>query len=346
MDFPRALSSYPPTDGMTLLQVLAQRIEIEPFNAIATAIFTLAILHTFGASRITRYAHRRPPGVFSEILHFFGEVEVVFGLWAVVLLVAMIGCARAGARPRTTSTTRVNYTEPLFVVVIMALASTRPVVALAERVLRRVASLGGGDARGVVAGDSDHRPAARVVHHRAGGDDHLRAAARPPVLRRRPSRRLKYATLGLLFVNVSIGGTLTHFAAPPVLMVARAWDWDTAVHARALRLARGPRDPDFDAGLLARSSAASCVRWRAARAADATAGRRAPSAGLLPVPAWVTVVHVALHGLDRVHRALSAPLFIGGFLFFLGFAKATAPYQASSSCADAAARRVSSLAVS
>ena len=43
-----------------------------------------------------------------------------------------------------------------------------------------------------------------------------------------PSTRLKYATLGLLFVNVSIGGTLTHFAAPPILMVARTWDWDFA----------------------------------------------------------------------------------------------------------------------
>ena len=52
-----------------------------------------------------------------------------------------------------------------------------------------------------------------------------------------PSARLKYATLGLLFVNVSIGGTLTHFAAPPVLMVARPWDWDDAVHVRPLRLA-------------------------------------------------------------------------------------------------------------
>ena len=34
------------------------------------------------------------------------------------------------------------------------------------------------------------------------------------------SPKLAYATLGLLFVNISIGGTLTHFAAPPVLMVA------------------------------------------------------------------------------------------------------------------------------
>ena len=42
-----------------------------------------------------------------------------------------------------------------------------------------------------------------------------------------PSPRLRIATIGLLFVNVSIGGTLTHFAAPPVLMVARAWGWNT-----------------------------------------------------------------------------------------------------------------------
>jgi Na+/H+ antiporter NhaD/arsenite permease-like protein len=42
------------------------------------------------------------------------------------------------------------------------------------------------------------------------------------------SSRLKYATLGVLFVNVSIGGTLTNFAAPPVLMVAAKWDWSTA----------------------------------------------------------------------------------------------------------------------
>ena len=42
------------------------------------------------------------------------------------------------------------------------------------------------------------------------------------------SQRLMYATIGLLFVNISIGGTLTPFAAPPVLMVAKAWNWDLA----------------------------------------------------------------------------------------------------------------------
>ena len=42
------------------------------------------------------------------------------------------------------------------------------------------------------------------------------------------SLKFKYATLGFLFVNVSIGGTLTHFAAPPVLMVAGPWGWDAS----------------------------------------------------------------------------------------------------------------------
>ena len=42
----------------------------------------------------------------------------------------------------------------------------------------------------------------------------------------KPSKRLSYATLGLLFVNISVGGTLTHFAAPPVVMVATKWSWD------------------------------------------------------------------------------------------------------------------------
>jgi hypothetical protein len=40
-----------------------------------------------------------------------------------------------------------------------------------------------------------------------------------------PSEKFKYATIGLLFVNISVGGTLTHFAAPPVLMVAGPWNW-------------------------------------------------------------------------------------------------------------------------
>jgi Putative Na+/H+ antiporter len=44
----------------------------------------------------------------------------------------------------------------------------------------------------------------------------------------KPSERLKYATLGLLFVNISVGGVLTQFGSLPVVIAASAWDWDLA----------------------------------------------------------------------------------------------------------------------
>jgi hypothetical protein len=47
---------------------------------------------------------------------------------------------------------------------------------------------------------------------------------------------------------------------------------------------------------------------------------------LLPVPAWVTAVHVAFIGWT-VANAHYPALFVGGFMFFLGFARATASYQ-------------------
>jgi hypothetical protein len=42
----------------------------------------------------------------------------------------------------------------------------------------------------------------------------------------KPSESLKYATLGLLFVNISVGGVLTQFASPPVVIVASVWNWN------------------------------------------------------------------------------------------------------------------------
>jgi hypothetical protein len=155
--FPPPLSAYPPDAG-GLLATLGARIAHEPFNLFATGIFALAILHTFTAARFTRLAHARQhrhdsaaglragparPSVAAELLHFLGEVEVVFGLWAVALIAgisARYGWATATHYVNDT----VTYTEALFVVVIMTLASTRPIIMLAEATLQRVASLGGG----------------------------------------------------------------------------------------------------------------------------------------------------------------------------------------------------------
>ena len=340
-EFPRALESYPSAADQTLVTELATRVQVEPFNAIAAAVFLLAILHTFAAARFAGLAHRvqhrhddearahgRPasPSLRAEALHFLGEVEVVFGLWAVVLLAAIAAYAGWDTATHYVSET-VNYTEPLFVVVIMALASTRPVIGFAESALRRVAGAGGATPAawwiailtiGPTLGSFITEPAAMTICA-------LLLARQFYDLQ--PSTRLKYATLGLLFVNVSIGGTLTQFAAPPVLMVARPWGWDVP-----FMLA------NFGWRAVTAIIVSTAVYFVLFRRELRTLAARAPvpeieqpdddatGAALLPVPAWVVAVHLVFMAWT-VFNAHYPALFLGGFLFFLGFARATAPYQ-------------------
>lgn len=338
--FPRPLTDYPAA-GETLLQTLATRVEIEPFNLVVTAIFFLAILHTFGAARFAALAHRiqhrhdeearangRPetPSVLAEAMHFLGEIEVVFGLWGVWLVMAITAYWGWDTAKHYLNDT-VNYTEPLFVVVIMALASTRPIIRFAERSLRRVASAGGGTPAawwgailtiGPLLGSFITEPAAMTI---------CALLLARQFFDLQPSNRLKYGTLGLLFVNVSIGGTLTHFAAPPVLMVARTWGWDTSFMLT-----------HFGWRAVVSTLLSTSMYFLIFRKELVALARRPPSVdieqpdeeasgqALLPVPAWVTVAHV-LFMAWTVFNSHYPALFIGGFLFFLGFARATAVYQ-------------------
>ena len=340
-EIPRALESYPSAADQSLAADLAMRVQIEPFNAVATGVFILAILHTFAAARFAALAHRvqhrhdvaaraqgRPctPNLGAETLHFLGEVEVVFGLWAVVLLVATTIYAGWDAAKHYVNDS-VNYTEPLFVVVIMALASTRPVIGFAESALRHVAGTGGATPAawwvtiltiGPVLGSFVTEPAAMTICA-------LLLARQFYDLQ--PSTRLKYATLGVLFVNVSIGGTLTQFAAPPVLMVARPWGWDIPF----MMLHFGWRAVTA----IVISTVVYFVFFRrelrnlASRSPVADVDQpeeETLSAALLPVPPWVVAVHLGFMAWT-VFNAHYPALFLGGFLFFLGFARATAPYQ-------------------
>src|SRR3954469_14512331 len=107
---------------MGLAGVLRERVAADPYNAVATLIFALAIAHTFAAARFAALAQRAPASsVAAEALHFLGEVEVVFGLWAVALLAAFTAFRGWGAAALYLND-QVDYTEALFVVVIMALA--------------------------------------------------------------------------------------------------------------------------------------------------------------------------------------------------------------------------------
>jgi hypothetical protein len=241
-DFPRRLDSYNDADAGSVWAILKNRVKQEPFNLIATLIFFLAIAHSFMTGRFMAIAHkweqaheekiksgeahRDSVHHGAELLHFLGEVEAVFGIWAVALVMAIIGFYDWKTMVNYISY-RVNFTEPVFVVVIMTLAATRPILRASEILIRKIANLLGGTLTaqwlttliiGPVLGSFITEPAAMTIS----------ALVLAKILYElEPSRGFKYATLGLLFVNISVGGTLTHFAAPPVLMVAGPWKWTT-----------------------------------------------------------------------------------------------------------------------
>jgi hypothetical protein len=345
--FPIPLEAYADRDLPSVLDILRHRVEVEPLNLIVTIIFLLAIVHTFLATRFMHLAHvwrdehaakirargstedsaalkgaKEPVSFKAEIMHFLGEVEAIFGIWVLPLLVVMTIYKGWPTAERYVSH-GVVFTEPMFVVVIMCIASTRPVLRFAEQSLRLLAKLGG------------ERPAAWwIVILTVGpllGSFITEPAAMTIcalLLARQfydfdPSVKFRYATLGLLFVNISVGGTLTHFAAPPVLMVAAKWNWDTpfmlthfgwkaiigilvanAVYFAIFRREFATMRPSVDAD-------EKPEHW-----SDRTD----------PVPVWVTTQHLAFLAWT-VFTAHYPALFIGGFLFFLAFTAATEHHQ-------------------
>src|SRR6185436_5672135 len=170
VQFPRALETYIVHEAAGLSATLLNRIQAEPFNLIAAIIFFCAIAHTFLAPFFTKLSHqieqehrvkiekegrtaKAKPQVDSkddvsfkaEILHFFGEVEAIFGIWVVPLLIAIV-CYKGWPAAKGYLNHGLNFTEPIFVVVIMTMAASRPVLRLAEAVLAAFARIGKGSA--------------------------------------------------------------------------------------------------------------------------------------------------------------------------------------------------------
>ncbi len=280
---------------------------------IAAVIFVIAVAHTFSTKLFSRLAHRHPG--HAGLFHLLGEVEVVFGFWAFVLVAALV--AVSGKDAAVTYLEERSYIEPAFVLVIMVIAASRPILQAAlslVRTLARVVPLHEPLAVYALAlsvvpllGSFITEPAAMTL---------AAIILRDACFANRLSERLKYATLGVLFVNVSIGGTLTHFAAPPVLMVAAKWQWDTAYMLTHF----GWRSA------LAIAINTAAVTWLFRHEIAAKAMLDGKGAGREPVPLTVTAVHLAfLCGV--VFFAHHPVVFMGLFLFFIGFTEAYKRHQ-------------------
>ena len=196
---------------------------ISTINFIGTALFAIAILHTFSTKYFEHLAHTHKK--FSGILHLLGEVEIVFGFWAMVLVVFMF--ILEGSTSAVGYVDSRNFTEPMFVFVIMVIAATKPILEFSEKIVILISKFIPIKTEvGMfflllsfvpLLGSFITEPAAMTLAALLLGRLYYN---------NKLSEKFKYLTLGVLFVNISIGGTLTPYAAPPVLMVAGTWNWD------------------------------------------------------------------------------------------------------------------------
>jgi len=281
-------------------------------QTIGLVLFIVALLHTFSTGIFEVLAHRHPR--HAGLLHLLGEVEVVFGFWAAVLMLFMAlvdGSASAIDYAESRS-----YAEPLFVFVVMVVAASKPVLETARALVRLLARLAPvpdeiaqtwlGLALVPLAGSLITEPAAMTL---------AALMLAPAAFRPGMPEWLKYGALGVLFVNVSIGGTLTAYAAPPVLMVAAPWGWDSLHMLKQF----GWR------AVIAVLLNASVITWLMRthlRPLDASIDGESP----VKVPPLVALIHLAF--LAAVVLLAHHPvLFIGLFLLFLGFTQAYSRYQ-------------------
>lgn len=287
---------------------------------VGTILFALAVCHTFLVSKFEHMAHKFEHGSVGEnAFHFLGEVEAVFGLWSAIFIIFFSvvagfnshGHGEPGAIQFLES---LNFTEPAFVFVIMCMAGTKPVIDLAERIIMFVSKMIPLPKRmsfyvttlivGPLLGSFITEPAAMTV---------TALILLNEFYKKDMSDKFKYATIGLLFVNVSIGGTLTHFAAPPVLMVAGKWGWGIGhmINHFGYKAAIAVIINTLTIAFLFKKELKGHLHVK-------TDKKFAPN--------WVTAIHIFFLAMC-VYTAHHMVFFLGLFHFFLAFAVITKEYQ-------------------
>ena len=280
-------------------------------NLIAAILFAVAIIHTFSTKYFQHLALTNPK--YSGILHLLGEVEIVFGFWAMILVLFMFGIDGKDSAVKYVESR--NFTEPMFVFVIMVIAATRPILEFVEKMVLNLAKV-------IpikkeisiyflllsfvpILGSFITEPAAMTLAAMLLSKNYFGNEV---------STKFKYATLGVLFVNISIGGTLTPYAAPPVLMVSNTWNWDIWFMLSNFGWRSGIAVLINTIGIifLFKESFKNIVFKE----------NKSES----PVPLLVTLVHLFFL-INVVFFAHHSAIFMALFLFFLGYVTAYKDYQ-------------------
>ena len=192
-------------------------------QSIALVIFVIAILHTFSVKFFKSLAQKFPR--HHNLFDMLAEVEIVFGFWAIVLVLTIFFLQ--GKTETVNYLNNQSYVEPLFVFVIMVIAASKPILDFSLTCVKKISALLPVNKSlslflitmsfVPLLGSFITEPAAMTL---------AALILRDHFYSKKISNKFKYGIIGTLFVNVSIGGAMTPFAAPPILMVAAKWNWD------------------------------------------------------------------------------------------------------------------------
>lgn len=288
---------------------------------LGTVFFALAVTHTFFVKYFHHLSLKWPQrSLRSSFFHLLSEVEVVFGFWAAIfMLIFMISTNREHA---TLYLENIEFIEPVFVFAIMIICATAPIMKVAEKLIEKVSGAVAGLTGlksvytdyfvlltlGPLMGSLITEPAAMTVTALLL-KDYLHKA----------QNKLLYATLALLFVNISIGGSLTPFAAPPILMVAGPWGWDFKFVFMHL---------GFKAcvAVFINASLGTWFLRKEIKEQSLSLSQQTSFAEKAKIPPWVILLHL-LFLIWVVMNAHHVNTMLGIFLLFIGLTTVTQPYQ-------------------
>ena len=342
LKYPIPVESYGDSQLTSIQAVIENRVAVDPFNLIVAIVFFLALFHTFTSSFIHKFGEKlykkeverkqqdgklagpKPlPSVAVSSLLLLGEIELVFAFWALVLAVLFAVFKDWGTFVFYLEN-EVNFTEPFFVLVIMAICSTRPITYFTEKMVARGAKIftpifktqSGANwwsilFLGSLLGSFITEPAAITI------SSYLLIASFFPYTH---NTRLKYFTFAVLLLNISLGGTLTHFAAPPIFLVAERWGLSTVYVFTHLGI-------KSILVLFITTSAGLLLFYKEFKKIDRErAANPEKVSEKKPTPYWVVLAHL-LFIVWTVVNAHNMVLFVAGFFIFIGFLKATERHQ-------------------
>jgi Putative Na+/H+ antiporter len=287
-------------------------MKIELINIISAAVFFLAIIHTFSIKFFEKLAIKYKN--HEKLFHLLSEVEVVFGFWAAILIIFL--CINNSFDYTMKYLEEQDYTEPLFIFVIMVIAASKPILDFCLYSILQISKLVPANRSLVVffitisfvplLGSFITEPAAMTLAALLLKDYYFS---------KKISSNLMYAVIGVLFVNVSIGGTLTPYAAPPILMVADKWDWNLLFMLKTFGW-KSSLAVIVNALFITLFYSKELKRLKQDYQRDIKSSK----------PTIVTIVHVVF--LIAVVYCIHHPiLFLGLFIFFLGFTHVYNKYQ-------------------